>query len=139
MVSQDSKVHNSASSFLLLITTRFGCQAEIKQSVCISKSLRSLCISFSRTDSGLCIYHWFVWSNFNFLHNSQWINLAHPDVSSLILFFIIIIVVVTTRIETTQTRTLLKSARKLKRILETWGELLALQLQLKMVWKTCKE
>ena len=26
------------------------------------------------TDSGLCIYHLFVWSNLNFLHNSQWIN-----------------------------------------------------------------
>ena len=24
---------------------------------------------------GLCIYHLFVWSNFNFLHNSQWISL----------------------------------------------------------------
>ena len=30
-------------------------------------------MAFSRTDIGLCIYHLFVWSNFNFLHNSQWI------------------------------------------------------------------
>ena len=28
-----------------------------------------------RTDSWLCIYHLFVLSNFNFLHNSQWITL----------------------------------------------------------------
>ena len=42
-------------------------------SVCISKSLWSSCISFSGTDDGLCIYHLFVWSNLNFLHNSQWI------------------------------------------------------------------
>ena len=41
----------------------------------MSKSHRSLCVSFSRTDSGLCIYHLFVWSNLNFLHNSQWITL----------------------------------------------------------------
>ena len=35
----------------------------------------TLCISFSRTDSELCIYHLFAWSDFNFLHNSQWITL----------------------------------------------------------------
>ena len=27
------------------------------------KSQRILCVSFSKTDSGLCIYHLFVWSN----------------------------------------------------------------------------
>ena len=43
--------------------------------VCMSKSHRSLCVSFSRTDARLCIYHLFVWSNFNFLHISQWITL----------------------------------------------------------------
>ena len=37
--------------------------------VCISKSPRRLCVSFSKTDSGLCVYHLFTWSNFNFLHN----------------------------------------------------------------------
>ena len=31
---------------------------------------------FSLTDSGLYIYHLFVWSNFNFLHISLWINLS---------------------------------------------------------------
>ena len=41
----------------LLIIIRSGCQAEIRWSVCISKSLRSLCISFSRIDSELFVYH----------------------------------------------------------------------------------
>ena len=59
--------------FLLII--RFGLLAEIRWSVCISKSYRSLCVSFSRTDAGLCIYHLLVWSNLNFLHISQWITL----------------------------------------------------------------
>ena len=35
-----------------------------------------MCVWLSRTDSGLCIYHLFVGSNFKFLHNSQWIPLA---------------------------------------------------------------
>ena len=29
-----------------------------------------LCVSFSWTDTGLCIYHFLVWSNFSFSHNS---------------------------------------------------------------------
>ena len=48
-------------------------------SVWISKSQRSLCVSFSRTDSGSCVE-----SNFNFLHNSQWTSL-HTQ-SSLVLY-----------------------------------------------------
>ena len=60
--------------FLLLTITRTGCLAKIRWSVCISKSQRGLCVSFSRTSSGLCIYHLFVWLNLNFLHNSQWIT-----------------------------------------------------------------
>ena len=56
-------------SFLLIII-RSGLLAEIWWSVYITKSQRSLCVSFSRTDPGLCIYHLFVRSNFNFLHNS---------------------------------------------------------------------
>ena len=60
---------------LLLIITRFSRLAEIRWSVCISKSQRSLCVSFYRIDSGLCVYHLFVLSNFNFLHNSLWITL----------------------------------------------------------------
>ena len=61
--------------FFLLIIIRSGLQAEIRWSVCMSKSHRSLCVSFSRTGAGLCIYHLFVWSNLNFLHISQWITL----------------------------------------------------------------
>ena len=49
--------------FFLLIFIRSGLLAEIRWSMCMSKSHRSLCASFSRTDAGLCIYHLFVWSN----------------------------------------------------------------------------
>ena len=59
----------------MLVIIRSGRLAEIKWSVCTSKSLESLCVSFSRTDVELRIYHLFVWSNFNFLHNSLWITL----------------------------------------------------------------
>ena len=31
-------------------------------------------MSYFRTDSGLCIYHLLIWSNFNLLHSSQWIT-----------------------------------------------------------------
>ena len=41
-------------------------------------------MTFSWTGVGLCIYHLFVWSNFNFLHNSQWITL--PTQSYLVLY-----------------------------------------------------
>ena len=51
----------------------------------VSQNLRSLCLSFSKTDSWLCIYHLFVWSNFNFLHNSQWITF--PTKLCLILYY----------------------------------------------------
>ena len=43
--------------FLLLIIIRSGLLVEIRWSVCMSKSHRSLWVSFSRTGSGLCIYH----------------------------------------------------------------------------------
>ena len=70
--------------FLLLIIIRSVLLAEIRWSVCKSKSHRSLCVSFSRTDVRLCIYNLFVWSNLNFLHNSQWINL--PTQPCLVLY-----------------------------------------------------
>ena len=86
MVSRDSKVDYFANSlFLLLIIIMSGLLAEIRWSVCISKSHRSLCVSFSRTGTGLCIYHLFVWSNLNFLHISQCITL--PTQSYLVLNF----------------------------------------------------
>ena len=63
---------------------RSGLLDGIRWSVCMLKSHRSLCESFSRTDAGLCIYHLFVWSNWNFLHISQWITL--PTQSYLALY-----------------------------------------------------
>ena len=60
--------------FLLLITIRSGLLAEIRWSVCISKSQKSLFVPFSRTGAGLCIYHLFVWWNLNFLRISPWIT-----------------------------------------------------------------
>ena len=47
--------------FFVLIITRSGRLAENRWSVCMSKSQRSLCDSFSRTDSGLYIYHLVIW------------------------------------------------------------------------------
>ena len=64
----------------LLIILRTGLLVEIRWSVCMSKSHRSLCVSFSRTGAGLCIYHLFVWSNLNFLLISQWITLSTQSV-----------------------------------------------------------
>ena len=63
--------------FFSLIIIRSGLLAKIRWTVCLSKSYRSLCVSFSKTDAGLCIYHLFVWlnSNSNFLRNFQWITL----------------------------------------------------------------
>ena len=71
--------------FLFLLTIiRPSHLATMKWSVCIAKSPRSSCISIFRTDSRLCIYHFFVWSNLDFLHNSQWIPL--PTQSCLVLY-----------------------------------------------------
>ena len=49
--------------FFLLIIIRSGLLVGIRLSVCMLKSQRSLCVSFSRTGAGLCIYHLLVWSN----------------------------------------------------------------------------
>ena len=69
---------------VLLIIMLCPCLTDIGWSVCVSKSQRSLCVSFYWTDSGSCIYHFFEWSNFTFLHNSQWITL--PNQSCLVLY-----------------------------------------------------
>ena len=69
---------------LLLIIIRSGRLAEIRWSVCISKSQRSLCVSFFRTDSGLCVYHSFLFSSFTFLHISYRITV--PTKSCLVLY-----------------------------------------------------
>ena len=81
---QDSKVDNFTDSLFLLIIMRSGPLAGIRWSVCMLKSHRSLCVSFSRTGAGLCIYHLFVWSNWNFMHISQWTTL--PTQSCLALY-----------------------------------------------------
>ena len=70
--------------FFLLIIIWYGLLAGIRRSVCMLKSHKSLCESFSRTGAGLCLYHLFVWSNWNFLHISQWITL--PTQSCLALY-----------------------------------------------------
>ena len=75
VVNRDIKVNNFGSSLFLLIIIRSVPLAKISSSECMSNSNRSLCVSFSRTDAGLCIYHLFVWSNLNFLQMSQWIIL----------------------------------------------------------------
>ena len=84
VVRRDSKVYNFADSLFLLIIMRSGLLARIRWSVCMLKSHMSLCESFSRTGAGLCIYHLFVWSDWNFLHISQWITL--PTQSCLALY-----------------------------------------------------
>ena len=70
----------------LLIIIRSGLLDEIWWSVCMSKSHRCLCVSFSRTGAGLCIYHLFVWSNLNFLHIFQWITLPTQSCQALYSF-----------------------------------------------------
>ena len=62
--------------FFLVIIIRSGLLVGMRWFVCMLKSHRSLCVSFSRTGAGLCIYHLLIWSNINFLHISQWITLA---------------------------------------------------------------
>ena len=85
VVSRDSKVDYFANSFFfLLIIIKSGLLAGIRWSVFMSKSHRSLCMSFSWTGAGLCIYHFLVWSNLHFLHISQWITL--PTQSCLALY-----------------------------------------------------
>ena len=44
------------------------------------------------------------------------------------------------RVETIQTTTLLRTARILRKVMETWGDLMSLKLQWKtLMWKTLKE
>ena len=69
-------LRNGKFFYFLSIITRSDVLAGIKWFVGILKSPTTLSVSFSRTDSTLCIYHLFVWSNVNFLHNSQWITFS---------------------------------------------------------------
>ena len=58
--------------FLLTIKGLFRL-ARIKLYFCIFKSQRILYVSFSRV---VHIYHFFVWSNLNLLHNTRWITFS---------------------------------------------------------------
>ena len=84
VVCWDGKVHNLAGSLYLWTILRSDRLAEFRWFMCMSKSHRSLCVSYSRTGASLCIYHLFVWSNLNFLHISEWIIL--PNQSCLALY-----------------------------------------------------
>ena len=64
-------------SLCLVLTSKLG-------NPFVSQNPKEFCVSFSRTDSRLCIYHLFAWSNLNFLHNSQWATL--PTQSCLLLY-----------------------------------------------------
>ena len=82
VVCLDGKVHYWQGLFSCWLSLGFVDLAKIRWSICISKSQRTFCISFSWMDSGLCIYHLFIWSNF--LHNSQLITF--PTLLSLVLY-----------------------------------------------------
>ena len=63
VVRRDSKIDNFTNFlffFFWLIIMRSSLLAGIWWSVCMLKSHRSLCVAFSRTGAGLCIYHLFV-------------------------------------------------------------------------------
>ena len=60
----------------LFISTRSGLLAEIRWSVCTTKSQRISCISFFWTESVLCRYHLVAWSNVSLLHNSQLVTFS---------------------------------------------------------------
>ena len=57
-------------SFFLLTITRSG-----RLVICLYIKIPENFVWFSKMDSELWIYHWFVWSNLNFLYNSQWFTL----------------------------------------------------------------
>ena len=73
-VDRNCKIHQMISSFFFLINTRSCLLVGIRWFFSISKSQRIFCVSFSRTDSALCIYYLLVWSNFNRLRISHWIT-----------------------------------------------------------------
>ena len=81
VVSRDSKVDNFAYSLFLLIIIRSGVLSEIRRSVCTSKSHRSICVSFSRTGDGLCIYHLFAWSNNYYYYYYYSLRIFHINFS----------------------------------------------------------
>ena len=81
LLGQQNPPYSKFSFFLII--TRSGFLTGIRWFVCISKCQRILWVLFSRTYSGLCIYYLLVWSNFNFLHSSEWTTF--PTQSCLVL------------------------------------------------------
>ena len=66
VVCWDSKIYYSIGSLFCWLSLGLV----VRWSICISKWQRSVCVSFSWTDSVLCIYYVCVWPNFTFLHTS---------------------------------------------------------------------
>ena len=56
-----TKVDNFVGPLFLLIIIRSGLLAEIRWFVSMSKFHRSLCVLFSRTGAGSCIYHYYYY------------------------------------------------------------------------------
>ena len=88
VLNRNGKVYYSTGSLFLLAITRSGRQIITRSGRQIIrlylKIPENIYVSFSRTDLRLCLYHLFVWSNLNFLHNSRWITL--PTQSCLVLY-----------------------------------------------------
>ena len=72
--------------FFLLIIIRSGLLGEIRWSVCMSKTHRSLCVSFSRTGAVFVHTPLVGMVKSKFLAHFPVDHLAHPVVSSLVLF-----------------------------------------------------
>ena len=68
-----------------LFYTRLALLTIIRWFSCISKSQGILCVSFSVMDSALCIYHSFIGSNFDIMHNFKCITFSNPVIH--ILYF----------------------------------------------------
>ena len=71
----------------LLVIARSGLLSVIWLYDYTSKSQGILCVLFSRSDSGLCIYHLAACSNFSFWHSSQ--KITYPTQSCLVLDFLL--------------------------------------------------
>ena len=90
VVSRDSQVHYPASSFIIFVVVVVVDYLTVWSSgqdyviPLYLKIPKKVVITFSRTDSELCIYHLFVLSNFNFLHNFLWITF--PTQSCIVLY-----------------------------------------------------
>ena len=81
--SRDSQVYNSANFIFGWILLDLIVSPSL-DALLVCQNPIGVCVSFSGTAAGLCIYHLFAWSNFNFFHNSEWITL--PIQSFLVLY-----------------------------------------------------